>query len=400
MRQFDLENPDTLFISEDLEDAIIHQMNTTTFRKILYHAKCINVSDIFFQQGDVIKIKVNSLIFPISKNILQRATAATIVALLHSAREGDDSALGRIQQGTPSNNTYAYKIRSRSKGEEGVRFRVNSIKNSDRGVSVTMRLNNDEILSLEQTGMTPQDPIYLNMFPQKGLNLITGATDSGKTTLIYACLREFILHSTESAAINTYEAPIEGDLVRLAIENRVHNKVVSQTPVPGGVASFGEGVLESLRRNADIILTGEIRTPDEVDGVINGVLATGRLIMGTMHTDNIPSSINRMINTLSSNNEAEIRSKVYDLISSLNMIVSQKLLPTIDKKRVAVNEMLIFTQDIKLQLQALPVDQVSAKIKEIMIAQGKTMVDRARALFNDGIISELVFTRFEKSFSY
>lgn len=396
---FDLANPDSLLVPESLEDEIVNSMDAKVFRRILLHGFKLEVSDISFQEGMPVIIKKNNLVFRITRSYLQRATIKNIVSVVHNAQEGDDSALTTIMQGNPSNLTYSYKVPIPG-GHEGIRYRVNVLREGERGVSLVMRLNKEDIFDLDQIGLSEEHIIYKNMFPTKGLNLVTGSVDSGKTTLLYACLKHFILNSPRSAFIDTYESPIEGNLRDLPSKFEVFNKKVSQMAVPWAVPSFAAGITESLRRNADIILTGEVRTPDEVNGVINGVMQTGKLILGTMHTDNTSMSVNRMIYALNNSSEAEVKSKVYDLLSSLNMVVSQKLLETVNMKRTAVNETFIVTKEIRDTLQALPIDRVAREIKGIMVEQKATIVDNARKRLEAGIISEQVFDEFQASYSY
>lgn len=397
---FDLNNPDSLLISPSLEDAIINEMDTKVFRQILTHGKRLGVSDISFQEGMPLMIKKNNLVFPISRSFLQRTSIANAISVIHNANIGDDSALTEVMQGRPSNPTYTFNLRDAEQRMTKIRYRINVVKEGEKSASIIMRLNNDEIADLKSIGLSEEHEIYQNMFPSKGLNLITGTMDSGKTTLIYSCLKHFILHSPRSAFIDTLESPIEGDLMSLPPMHRVFNKKVNQIPVPGGVRSFSEGITECLRRNTDIILTGEIRTPDEVNGVINGVLQTGKLIIGTMHTDNAAVSINRMVYALNNNNASEVRAKVFDLLSSLNMIVSQKLLETVDFKRCAVNETFLLNKEIRDTLQALPVEHLSKEIKGIMNEQKRTIVHNAQSKLEQGIISEEIYEKFKASYSY
>jgi defect-in-organelle-trafficking protein DotB len=397
---YDLNNPDSLLISPELEDDIINNMDQNVFRKILLHGYRLGVSDISFQEGMPLIIKKNNLVFRISRSYLQRTSIANATSIIHNANIGDDSALTGIMQGNPSNPTYTFGFRNDLQDITNVRYRINLIKDGEKSMSIIMRLNNDDILDLNTIGLSEDGEIYKNMFPLKGLNLITGTVDSGKTTLIYSCLKHFIINSPRSAFIDTLESPIEGDLRSIPSRYGIFNKKVNQIPVPGGVGSFSQGITECLRRNTDIIVTGEIRTPDEVNGVINGVLQTGKLIMGTMHTDNAAVSINRMVYALNNNNPSEVKAKVYDLLSSLNMVVSQKLLETVDKKRCAVNEAFILNHDTRILLQALPLESISKEIKGIMNEEKKTIIHSALKQLELGRISEETFDNFKASYGY
>lgn len=95
-----------------------------------------------------------------------------------------------------------------------------------------------------------------------------------------------------------------------------------------------------------------------------------------------------------------MRALVYDLISSMNMIVSQTLLQTVDLKRVAVNEVLIFTKEVKARLLGVPMERLSAEITAIMKESNNTMVDMARKYFEAGVISSEIFEQFMQDFSY
>lgn len=401
MSKFDLSRPETLLLPPHIDDSISMMMDVELFRYILHHGYQMKLSDFSFQEGVPIMIKINNLVFPVSRRPLNRSTIQRIISILHNATEGDDSAYQNIMHGEPANSTYTFKMKDPDSGKRfGIRYRFNVIRDQEISVCVTMRLNNDEILDLSAIGQSENGEIYQNMFPMKGLNLITGAVDSGKTTLMYACLGHFVRYSPRSAFIHTYEKPIEADLKAFAKKHGVLNKVIGQTPVPGGCANFSEGIENSLRRNTDIILIGEIRTKHEVESVVTGVNITGKLLMGTLHTDSAPMTIDRLIHTLQSENEGETRAKIYDLLSALNMIVSQKLLSTVDKKRVAVYELLTFDKSLKKHLQSLEPQNLTRELENIMIENGKTMVHMAHEYLLQGRISKEVFTDFKSSFSY
>lgn len=401
MINFDLNKPETLFIPVHIEQMMSVAMDENLFREILYHGYKMSLTEISIQEGVPIMIKINNLVFPITRSPINASVLLRMVSILHSASQGDDSAYQQVMHGTPANTTYMFKVLNQETQErKPVRYRFNVIRDQEISASITMRLNNDEIKTLEQIGQTEDGVIYRNMFPMKGLNFITGAVDSGKTTLIYACLAHFIKNSPRSAFIHTYESPIEGDLKGYARKHNILNKVVSQTPVPGGVKTFSEAIENSLRRNSDIILLGEIRTRAEIEAVISGVNSTGKLLMGTLHTDSTAMAIDRLIHGLHSSNEGEMRAKIFDLLSALNMIVSQKLLSTVDKKRVAVHEQLIIDMPLRKHLQSLPPEKITSEIEKIMIDGKKTMVHMAKNFLDEGRISNEVYSEFKSSFSY
>lgn len=398
--RFDLKKPETLLIPESLELELVTHVTEKTFRAVLFHGYKMKLSDISIQEGAPIMIKINNFVFPITRRSIKGFILQEIITILHNGAPGDNSAYQTIMTAQPSNITYTFKFLNEDETRTNVRYRVNVIREQERSINITMRLNNDEIKNLEEIGLSENSTIYKNMFRMKGLNFITGSVDSGKTTLIYACLGHFIRHSPRSAFIHTYENPIEGDLEGWRKKHNIANKVVSQTPVPGGVANYTEAIENSLRRNSDIIVVGEVRTRSEVEGVITGVNATGKLLMGTLHTDSTAMTIDRLIHALHSSNEGEMRAKIFDLISAFNMIVSQKLLSTVDMKRVAVNEELSFDHSLKKHLQSLPPEKLTKEVETIMLDSNKTMVHMAKEFMLEGRISKEVYHDFKYSFSY
>jgi len=186
----------------------------------------------------------------------------------------------------------------------------------------------------------------------------------------------------------------------VAKKAKAWNISVSQTQVPDGVADFAQGIEQSLRRNSDIILAGELRTKEEVVAALDATIQTGRNVLATIHSANLPSTLNRMINVLGSIGESEKKARVYDLIESLHMIFSQTLLSTLNSKRVAVYEYLVFTREIKQRLHSVAVEDVSKELSLIMLEIGRTMTSMAEKRLADKEISQEVFDRFKASYSY
>jgi defect-in-organelle-trafficking protein DotB len=395
MSQYDPKRPETLFIPIEVEQEFLAGVNTKLLRLVMLHVFKINASDLLVQDGFPIRVKLNNLVFPISRGNATLSIASGMIKIITN----NDDAVAQIMSANPVKTTY--KFRAQVGGvKRGIRFRIHAIKDGENGIQMSCRLNNDEIHTLAEIGHTPKSEIYQNMFPQKGLVLVTGATDSGKTTFLYACLRHLIESDERSAVINTYESPIEGDLRIVAKKAKAWNISVSQTQVPDGVKTFGDGIEESLRRNSDIILVGELRTKDEVVAALDATIQTGRNILATLHSSNLPSTLNRMINVLGSVGESEKKARVYDLIESLHMIFSQTLLTTLKAKRTAVYEYLIFTREIKQRLHSVLVEDVSKELSLIMTELGRTMTVMAERKLADVEISQEVFDRFKASYSY
>lgn len=396
-----IQDPTSLYLPDSVEEDIVNGMNSRTLEKIFSFGRYLKVSDVIFQAGFPIWIKINNFVFPISKSELSPTVMQQIVTALFKTSEGDDRAFMDVMDGRNSDISYTYKISKSGERDKHIRYRVNLTRDGEAGLSIFCRLNNEVIPKLEQIGQSPDGEIYQSMFRMKGTVLITGAVDSGKTTLVYSCLNHFILYDERPAVINTYENPIEGDLQNPAKEfSKVKNKIVCQCPVPQGATDFRDGVKRSLRRNADIILLGEIRTSEEADAFVEGANATAKLMIATLHTDSVPLTIDRVVNLLRKKSTGETQAMLNAYLNTANLIVSQKLINTVDKKRVAAYECLIFTPEVRKKLKSVPIDEISETVADLMRNSGNTMVDKARRFLEQGIISEKVFQDFERDFGY
>ena len=194
-----------------------------------------------------------------------------------------------------------------------------SVIPSAYGESIVMRVLNPKTIQLtfEKLGVEPKlyDIFAREIRKPNGLVLLTGPTGSGKTTTLYAFLRE--VNSTESKII-TIEDPIE-----------YHLEGVNQTQVNRAKGyTFLSGLRSALRQDPDIIMVGEIRDSETAKIAINSAL-TGHLVFSTLHTNNAAGAIPRFI-------DLGVNSKV--LSSSLTLSIAQRLVRKLCdqcKKKVA-----------------------------------------------------------------
>lgn len=174
------------------------------------------------------------------------------------------------------------------------------------GESIVLRILNPEsiLVELQTLGIEPKLFEILNKEIAKpnGLILLTGPTGSGKTTTLYAILRQ--INSTETKII-TIEDPIE-----------YHLEGINQTQVnPGEDYTFLSGLRSALRQDPDVIMVGEIRDSETAKIAVNGAL-TGHLVLSTLHTNNAAGTIPRLI-------DLEVNPKVMD--AALNIAIAQRL---------------------------------------------------------------------------
>lgn len=209
----------------------------------------------------------------------------------------------------------------------GIRFRVN-ISHTDGIPVATLRLIKNELPRYEDLGVP--DIVRRMTYQPQGLILVTGKTNSGKTTTLNALIND--INENQNRKILTLENPVE-------YKHHSKNSLIVQKEVGMGKDSltFSDGVKNSLREDCDILVIGEIRDKETMEAGIE-MAESGHLVIGTLHTKSCAETIDRMINFYEVRDQSSIK---YLLSSLLKMVVSQRLLPTLDKKLVLVPEVMV-----------------------------------------------------------
>ena len=167
-----------------------------------------------------------------------------------------------------------------------------------------------------------------------GLVLVTGATGSGKSTTLAALVDH--INETEACHIMTLEDPIE-----FVHENKL--ALINQREIAVDSTTFGAALKHVLRQDPDVILIGEMRDAESA-GVALTAAETGHLVFGTLHTQDAPESLERLINLFPTDRITQVRMQ---LSLGLRAIICQKLLPRTGGGRTAALEILINTPRIK-----------------------------------------------------
>ena len=176
----------------------------------------------------------------------------------------------------------------------GRRLRVNLFRQQGR-LSAALRLLQDRIPKLSDLGLPPA----VNRFPQwnKGIVLVTGETGSGKSTTLAAILDE--INATRPLHIITLEDPVE-------YVYSPKRAIINQREIGVDVESYEDGLYASLREDPDVILIGEMRTPETIETALMAA-ETGHLVFSTLHTNSAVDSIDRMVGVFPENKQAQIR---------------------------------------------------------------------------------------------
>jgi twitching motility protein PilT len=203
---------------------------------------------------------------------------------------------------------FAYAIPGRA------RFRVNAYFQR-AALSAAFRLIPFELTPLEELGLPPAVTEFAKR--PRGIVLVTGPTGSGKSTTLASIVD--LINETREEHILTIEDPIEF----------LHNHkrcIVNQREIGSDAPTFAAGLKAALRQDPDVILVGEMRDVETIGTAITAA-ETGHLVFATLHTQDTPQTIDRIIDVFPSEQQSQVR---VQLAVALQGIVTQQLLPTAD----------------------------------------------------------------------
>ena len=209
----------------------------------------------------------------------------------------------------------------------GIRFRVNISSANDMPVA-TLRLIKNELPKFDELGVP--DVVRKMMYQPQGLMLVTGKTNSGKTTTLNALINE--VNQTENKKILSLEKPVE-------YKHTSQKSLIIQKEVGKGkdVITYRDGVKNALREDCDILVIGEIRDKETMEAAID-MAESGHLVLGTLHTKSCAETIDRIINFYEIRDQASVK---YLLSSLLKLIISQRLIKGTDEKLVLLPEVMV-----------------------------------------------------------
>lgn len=213
-----------------------------------------------------------------------------------------------------------------------IRLRVN-ISYADEVPVITTRLIRNELPTYEQLGV-PDIVRRMTLQPQ-GLILVTGKTNSGKSTTLNALIN--YINETQNKKILTLESPVE-------YKHKCKKSIIVQKEVGVGrdCPDYSSGVKNCLREDCDILIIGEIRDRETMDAAIETAEA-GHLVIGTLHTKSCAETIDRMINFYDIRDQQTVK---YLIASLLKLVVSQRLLKGRDDSLVLVPEVMVVDNTI------------------------------------------------------
>jgi defect-in-organelle-trafficking protein DotB len=348
------------------------RLGIDSLNDILIHSVKLGASDVTFQTNEAIIAEV----FGLLKRVTRRRLSNTEVSEIINAMYGPN---GTAQLMSGKDVDTHYEIRPNR--TDRYRFRINGTACQVEGhdaIQITARTIPSDPPKLET--MNLPKPILDALAPEQGVVYVTGATGSGKSTLLAAIIRSIAEDPESNRKILTYEAPIE--FVYDSVEKI--SSVVSQSEIPRHLPSFAAGVRNALRRKPRLILVGEARDPETIGAVMEAAM-TGHPVYTTLHSNGVAETMRRLVTTFPSE---ERQGRTIDIIETIRLVISQRLIPTVDGKRVALREYLVFDEKVRDQLLDVDPISITAAVRKLVREQGRTMQADAKEKFDAGIISE------------
>jgi twitching motility protein PilT len=173
---------------------------------------------------------------------------------------------------------------------------------------------------------------------KQGLVLVTGPTGHGKTTTLAAMVNEINMTRTDN--IITIEDPVEYVYPK-------GRSIISQRELGHDTYSWAESMKSLLREDPDVVLIGEMRDPESIASAIT-IAETGHLVFSTLHTNSASQTIDRITDSFPPHQQNQIRTQ---LASTLQGIISQRLLPQIGGGRIMASEVLIATNAVQSNIR-------------------------------------------------
>ncbi|MEO8476741.1 MAG: type IV pilus twitching motility protein PilT [Actinomycetota bacterium] len=223
------------------------------------------------------------------------------------------------------------------------RFRVNVYMQRD-SIGAAFRVIPFEIKKIDELGL-PAVVSELARF-QRGFVVVTGPTGSGKSTTLASMVD--VVNTERQGHIMTVEDPIE-------FLHKHKTCIVNQREVGADTHGFANALKHVLRQDPDVILVGEMRDLETISTAITAA-ETGHLVFATLHTQDAPQTIDRIIDVFPPHQQQQVR---VQLATTLQGVVTQQLIPTSDGQgRAAACEVLIVTPAIRNLIREGKVHQI------------------------------------------
>jgi defect-in-organelle-trafficking protein DotB len=337
---------------------------------LFFHCSNLGASDIFIQSGEPVRINLHGKKIRVTRRNLNRDDLMFIINTSRFAKNSE-SILG---EGKALNYAYSLQLTRES---EHIRLRCNAIKiNGSSAYNLVARTINATPPKAETLGI---EKLILEICESyhKGMIIFCGATGTGKSTSLAAVIRYLLEKEDSDHHFIDIGSPIE--YLMQGFERG--NSIVTPVSIPDSLPNFQQAIIESLRMAPTMIQVTEMRdTPTLLAGL--EAANTGHLLFSTLHTNSTVLAIKRMLDLMP---KERANSGPMDIIENTNLIVAQKLVPTVDGKRCAIREILPIDNESKHALYSST--NLMRDIGDILNKKGRPMTVDIDEKFESGLIS-------------
>ncbi len=325
------------------------------------------------------------------KTITETKLTSNMSFAICDAMYGSDTGSGQILSGEELE--FAAEIKYKHEGDAFAslyRFRVNIFPITNVGLTcpaIAIRRMYAKIPEWSSLGY--EDDIFENIRPKNGIILITCATGSGKTTMLASAVQE-IIKTRRNEKIVTFEDPIEYAYDEIESEYNI----VEQSNKGSNFIDFYSPLKSVLRRKPSIAIIGEMRDVQTIRSSLY-VSETGHLVMSTLHTNGVPNTFKRILGEFPVSEHPAILS---NLVENVKMIVSQRIEPTTDGKKIAIREFLVIKGVVKSELEKANIQNVSQVLRRLTDEYGQSMVNQAKKIFDQGLITQAQYDDIAEDF--
>jgi twitching motility protein PilT len=348
-------------VDEDLV-VDIDALDYSMIEKLKFYLKALinyDGSDLHIKSGSLFMGRINGDMTPLSDEILSYQDG------LQLAKEVLKSRVSELVENKSVD--FNYKL------NEQYRVRGNIFFQTD-GISAVFRVIPANIPSMDDLQLPSIVESFCNL--KRGLVLVTGPTGSGKSTTLASIINHINMSSKKH--IITIEDPVE-------FVYKDMSSLINQRAIGSDALDFKSALRAALREDPDVILIGEMRDMETIEIAMHAA-ETGHLVLSTLHTMDAKDTISRVIGMFPGNEQNKVR---MSLAASLQGVLSQRLIQTIDGGRRAALEVLVRSARIESLIADKRDSEITDALAEGREVYGSQTFDQSLLeLYQNGIITK------------